>query len=133
MMMSNRMYNCKNPYQGPMLKVLCVCSAGLLRSPTVAWVLSNKPYNCNTRAVGMDTGHALIPIDEVLMNWADKVVCVEPDVYEGVKAYYPDLIDKCVVLDIPDMYGTREPKLVKIVKAQLKKLEKEFIKHDTEV
>ena len=28
-------------------RVLCVCSAGMLRSATMAWVLSNSPYNFN--------------------------------------------------------------------------------------
>lgn len=73
----NREYNAKNPYQGKYKRVLCVCSAGLLRSPTVAWVLSNEPYNFNTRAVGIDVGHALIPIDNVLLEWADAIMVMD--------------------------------------------------------
>lgn len=73
----NRKYNARNPYQGKYKHVLCVCSAGLLRSPTAAWVLSNDPYNFNTRAAGIDTGHALIPVDEVLIEWADEIICMD--------------------------------------------------------
>ncbi len=35
----NRWGNIDNPYQGSAKKVLCVCSAGMLRSPTAANVL----------------------------------------------------------------------------------------------
>lgn len=73
----NRFWNAKNPWQGNSKKVLCVCSAGLLRSPTVAWVLANEPWKFNTRAVGLDAGHALIPIDDVLLEWADEIVCMD--------------------------------------------------------
>ena len=52
MSLMNRLGNSKNPYQGDFKKVLCVCSAGLLRSPTAAWVLSNAPFNFNTREIG---------------------------------------------------------------------------------
>lgn len=73
----NRKWNSHNEYQGKHKRVLCVCSAGLLRSPTAAWVLSNPPYNFNTRAAGIDVGHALIPVDDVLIEWADEIVCMD--------------------------------------------------------
>lgn len=73
----NRKHNSHNPYQGKYKRVLCVCSAGLLRSPTTAWVLSQEPYNFNTRAAGIDVGHALIPVDDVLIDWADEIVCMD--------------------------------------------------------
>ena len=76
--MNNRLYNCKNPYQGDAKKVLCVCSAGLLRSPTAAVVL-NREYGYNTRACGTEVGHALIPLDETLMHWADEIVVMDRD------------------------------------------------------
>ena len=83
--MNNRLYNCKNPYQGKAKKVLCVCSAGLLRSPTTAEVLSQPPYNFNTRSCGYDVGHALIPIDEVLVEWADEIVVMDEFQYEQIQ------------------------------------------------
>ena len=75
--MNNRLHNCTNPYQGKTKKVLCVCSAGLLRSPTAAVVL-NREYGYNTRACGIDSSFALIPFDEVLAHWADEIVVMEP-------------------------------------------------------
>lgn len=75
-MLNNRIWNIANPYQGEAKKVLCVCSAGLLRSPTAANVL-HRELGYNTRACGIDTDHALIPIDEVLVAWADEIVVME--------------------------------------------------------
>ena len=49
----NRIANSTNPFQKDYKRVLCVCSAGLLRSPTAAYVLSQAPYNYNTRAAGL--------------------------------------------------------------------------------
>ncbi len=75
--LDNRKRNSGNPYQGEFKRVLCVCSAGLLRSPTAAMVLSQDPFNFNTRAAGIVPNYALIPVDEVLLEWADEIVCME--------------------------------------------------------
>jgi len=64
MSLRNRIHNSSNPYQGKFKRVLCVCSAGLLRSPTTAFVLSQEPYNYNTRAAGIVDDYALVPVDE---------------------------------------------------------------------
>jgi len=112
----------KNPNQGKAKKVLCVCSAGLLRSPTLAWILSNEPFNYNTRAVGTSNDYALIALDEVQLQWADAVVFVDDN--NHISAYYDfkELIDNMehYVLDIPDIYQFRHPKLVEIATQQLK-------------
>lgn len=109
----NRKYNSKNPYQGNYRRVLCVCSAGLLRSPTAAWVLSNEPYNYNTRAAGLDTGHALIPVDEVLLEWADEIVCMNEDQQKTLQ----EKTKKPVInLRISDNFEYRDKGLVKIIK-----------------
>jgi len=112
----NALFNCKNPYQGKFPRALCLCSAGLLRSPTLAYVLSNKGYN--TRAAGVHD-YALIPVDQVLMKWADVVFCVEPYIEEVLSAQF-DLTDKkVVVLNIPDVYAFRDEKLIEIIEKQL--------------
>lgn len=109
----NRMYNARNPHQGKYKHVLCVCSAGLLRSPTTAWVLSNEPYNFNTRSVGIDTGHALIPLDDVLLEWADEIVCMD----EYQQKVLQERTDKPVInLKIGDNFAYRDKGLVKIIK-----------------
>ena len=59
-----------NSYQGDYKRVLTVCSANMLRSPTMAHVLSAEPYNFNTRSAGI-AGFALIPVTEELLSWVD--------------------------------------------------------------
>lgn len=119
--MNNRIWNSKNPHQSKRRKVLCVCSAGLLRSTTLAFVLTNHPYNCNVRNCGFDIDFALIPLDEVLMEWADIVVCVEANHAEMVKSFYKErnLNKEVLCLDIPDSYGAFDPTLVKIIQNKL--------------
>ena len=100
----NRMGNSKNEFQGKYKKVLCVCSAGLLRSPTAAVVFSQEPFNFNTRAAGLSHDFALIVVDEILLYWADEIVCMTKDQESDIKNmldWYPAIKDKPVIcLDI---------------------------------
>lgn len=119
----NRMGNARNPYQGDFPRVLCVCSAGLLRSPTAALVLAQEPFNFNTRAAGVALEYALIPVDEVLLSWADMVVFMEASHFRAVKedsALARHIEDKtCVVLNIPDKYEYRQPELVELIRTRM--------------
>jgi predicted protein tyrosine phosphatase len=112
----------RNPNQGRAKKVLCVCSAGLLRSPTLAWILSNEPFNYNTRAVGTASDYALIVLDEVQLQWADAVVFVDEGNFIDAKFDHEELIVNMEhhVLKIPDVYQFRHPKLVEAATQQLK-------------
>lgn len=113
----NALWNCKNPFQGNALKVLTVCSAGLLRSPSVATYLTiSKGYNC--RAVGVHD-YALIQIDDVLLEWADVVVFMQEEHKNAVqrkrKLNAKLKEKKCIVLDIPDNFEYCNEELMKIV------------------
>lgn len=123
-MSRNRMANLSNRYQGTSRKVLSVCSAGMLRSPTIAWVLSNDPYNFNTRSCGVSKEYALIAVDEALIFWADDIICVDP----LHKAYIEELINtskwkddfrvlpNVILWNLADIYNYRDPELVEIIK-----------------
>ena len=115
----NRIANAGNPYQGKKLKVLCVCSAGLLRSPTTANVL-HREHGYNTRAVGVSQEYALIPLDVTHLHWADEIVCMENS---HMMALHSLAMDwgfteplKLTVLDIPDNYGWMDEELQEIIK-----------------
>lgn len=96
-----------------------MCSAGLLRSPTVAWILSNDPFNFNTRAAGSTKTFALIHADDVLIHWSDAVVFVNKENFEETSSEF-DLADKHVItLNLPDNFGFKDPKLVQIASVQL--------------
>lgn len=121
----NQLYNITNASQGETKKVLTVCSAGLLRSATLQNMLIRE-YGYNVRNCGTVESYALIPISEALIKWADEIVFVNEenyrDVYNDLKQF--KLLDKCYVLDIPDMYNFNDPELVRICKEQYKNKEK---------
>lgn len=106
-----------NRHQGNYKKVLTVCSAGLLRSPTAAWVLSNEPYNYNTRSAGSRPEYALNLVDEVLIEWADEIVFMQTSHLERVRNQFDLPSDKkYIVLNIPDDFCYRDPTLINLIK-----------------
>ncbi len=115
-MTMNRLWNVKNPHQGMYLKVLCVCSAGLLRSPTAAAVLQQE-YEFNTRSCGLED-YALIPLDEVLLEWTDEIVCMDDGQKERIKAMLTKrgLQNKPLYsLNVPDQYEYMNKELQKLI------------------
>ena len=117
---TERMANCKNGYQGNYPRVLCVCSAGILRSATTSWILSNEPYNCNTRNCGVYADYALIVMDQVLIEWADHIIFAETEHYKYAKEIFSltgkdGSIKPTYVLGVPDTFSYRDPQLVKII------------------
>ena len=115
----NQLYNIHNEWQGDTKKVLTVCSAGLLRSATLQNLLI-KEYGFNVRNCGTVESYALIPISEALVTWADEIVFVNKEnydmVYEELK--FLGFLDKCKVLNIPDMYSFNHPDLIEICRKQ---------------
>lgn len=116
--MQNRMYNARNPNQGEHKRVLCCCSAGLLRSPTAAVVLSQEPFNYNTRACGVTQSFALVPLDDVLIHWADEIVVMDKEQMKAVEdVMNPEDDHKPILnLEIPDIYPYRHPELVNLIR-----------------
>lgn len=111
----NRLGNAKNKHQGSFKRVLCVCSAGVLRSPTAALVLSSEPFNYNTRAAGIDPDFALIPVDPVLIEWADEIVCME--MFQAMAL--ETMTEKPIYcLDIEDDFEYRDQKLMALIAEQ---------------
>lgn len=119
MSLYNRVANADNRYQRQhkFKRVLCVCSAGLLRSPTAALVLSQDPFNFNTRAAGVFADFALVPVDSVLLHWADEIVCMTRDHAEAIaKMTMVDLGKPVIVLDVPDTHSYRDEELMRIIR-----------------
>ncbi len=113
----NRLATCKNPYQGEAKRVLCVCSAGLLRSPTTAHVLYNE-FGYNTRAAGLTPQFALIRVDRVLLVWADEVVCMDEDQEKTLLVMMEEYNCRrpIICLDIPDVFNYNDPTLKTTIK-----------------
>ncbi len=119
----NRIHNSSNPHQGDYKRVLCVCSAGLLRSPTAAWVLSQEPYGFNTRAAGIDFGHALVKVDTVLLSWADEIVVMNDQQGRQVEELGKNVLGfktkPLHILNIPDVYAYRHPELIRLIRERV--------------
>lgn len=106
-----------NVWQGDVRRVLCVCSANMLRSPTMQVVFSAEPFNYNTRSAGIYE-FALVKVDEDLLQWADEIVCAEAEHFNYIMRRLESLNakDKTVVnLAIPDTYAYRDPELVRLI------------------
>lgn len=110
-MSMNALHNADNPHQGSYKRVLCVCSAGLLRSPTAAEAIRDR-FGHNTRACGTED-YALIPISAVLLHWADEIVCMD----ERQEARIRDMGSQrpIINLGIPDSYEFRNPELIELI------------------
>lgn len=114
-----------NSFQGKYKKVLCVCSAGCLRSPTAAHILSSPPWNFNTRAVGLSKEYAIVPITDALIAWADIIIVMDSDMVKQVNDMQVELASNYEMdykqvynLEIEDDYDYRHPDLVKIMTAK---------------
>lgn len=110
----NQLANVGNKFQTSAKKVLCCCSAGLLRSPSLANVL-HKEFGFNTRAVGCDKEYALIPISQALIWWADEIVFVNQENFDSLDQEEKDEISdvgvKVTILNIEDDYDWNDPAL----------------------
>ena len=115
--MRNRLANVHNRFQGNTKRVLCVCSAGLLRSPTAARVLADK-FDLNTRAAGITKEYALIPVDEALLTWADEIVCmdtVQATMLEALCEEYDIQNTPILNMNIPDEFCYMDPILIQFI------------------
>jgi predicted protein tyrosine phosphatase len=111
-----------NPYQGTDIKLLFVCSAGLLRSATGANYYAKRGYN--TRNCGTHK-YALIPLSVNLIAWADTIIFVnEENHLVAMETFQPSdwdatIKEKAVVLDIPDQYEYNHPALIEHFEKQM--------------
>jgi len=89
----------------------------MLRSPTIAHVLSADPYNFNTRSAGT-AGYALILVTKDLLMWCDEVVCADTEHALWIRNKMTKwMIDKPIIdLRIPDNYEYRNSKLIELIK-----------------
>lgn len=119
----NQIINTGNQCQGEALKVLCVCSAGLLRSPTLANMLNEK-YGLNTRAVGSAKEFALTPMSESHVVWADYIVFVDEDCKDYLSVEDWEFINEwgtgkdVITLNVPDDFNYDDPVLREILFGQ---------------
>lgn len=111
-----------SPCQGKDLRILFVCSAGILRSATASRMYA-KRYN--TRAAGSHR-YALVPVSVNLLAWAQRIVFMNPENHSDVCRYF-DLNEyfnpsEITVLRVPDIYNHMDPILVSIIEEQFERI-----------
>ena len=113
-----------NQYQGERPTALCVCSAGVLRSPSIAYVLSGHPFNMNTRAAGIERS-ALFTVSAKHVLWADLIVCAEPYHADHILSLADKLTQNghkvragVVTLNIPDTHTAYSPALLEAIERE---------------
>jgi len=113
-----------NSFQTSAKRLLFVCSVGMLRSPTAQMVASQNGHNA--RACGSDVDIALIPLSCNLINWADKIVFMNPDNFDQAKqvfdpvGYKEDIEAKAIVWNIIDDYSWGDNVLWNILYTKMK-------------
>jgi predicted protein tyrosine phosphatase len=60
---------------------------------------------------------ALVPLDQVLLEWADEFVCMTQDQQEAVQEMVKSisLPTPVICLDIPDNFSYRDPELMRMI------------------
>ena len=123
-----------NAYQGKHRKVLTVCSAGCLRSPTAAHILSSPPWNFNTRCAGTSEEYAIVPVTEALVVWADVILVMDQFQWKFIMDMQNKMFNETQLsmhefefkpihnLEIEDEFDYRNPKLVEIMTEKFKEL-----------
>ncbi len=119
-----------NASQGTAQRLLFVCSAGLLRSPTAASVGSSMGYN--TRSCGSNTTLALIPISQNLILWADFIFFMNNSNEDQVLRYLAShdlnlhdvVMSKGICWDIEDIYNYGDDSLVWTIQKKLELFQK---------
>ena len=107
-----------NTFQGKDLKVLCVCTAGILRSKTLANVLyENLGYN--TLPVGTAKDFCLVPISEAAVAWCDIICFVDEDCKDYLNAEDWEFIKEwgvgIITLNVEDNYPYGDPELERLL------------------
>jgi predicted protein tyrosine phosphatase len=117
----NKQASLRNTHQGDYKRVLCVCSAGALRSPTTAEVLREE-YGYNTRAAGVYREWCVIPVTEDLIFWCDEIVCMEQEHADAIRHmdFWSEGDAPIIVLGIPDCHSFRSPDLIEQIKERYK-------------
>lgn len=91
----------------------------------MAWYLT-RHTDSNCRNAGV-YDYALIPVDDVLITWADDIICASAEHLREIQERFQLLLEgkRLYNLDIPDIYPYRAPALIEVIKKKLKEVKYE--------
>lgn len=99
------------------MKLLFVCTGNLDRSPTAEELFKDKH---KTKSCGVSLGSP-VRLSKELIDWADKIFCMQELHKEIVLEIQPKAKDKVIVLNIEDSYFKNDPELIKLLKEKVGK------------
>ena len=104
------------------MKLLFICTANKLRSPTAEAVFSAYE-GVEAISAGTDTD-AETPVSGDLIEWADTIFVMEKAHRNKVSKKFRSLLKnkRLIVLDIPDEYEYMQPELVQLLEARVPRL-----------
>jgi predicted protein tyrosine phosphatase len=115
-----------NSSQTNALRIVFVCSVGMLRSPTAQAVATRRGHNA--RAAGSCTDIALVPLSCNLINWAQYIIFMNGENFDQALAefdavgYHHDIRDKATVWDIGDNFDWGDQVLWNIIEDNLTRM-----------
>jgi predicted protein tyrosine phosphatase len=101
------------------MKVLFVCTANKLRSPTAAAVFADAP-GLEVRSAGLDAACPR-PLTAELVAWADRLFVMEQRHREAIRRRFKQALGAkpLIVLGIPDNYDFMQEELVALLKERV--------------
>ena len=101
------------------LKVLFVCEANRLRSPTAETIFSDKPgIEAKSGGVGRE---ATVTVSLELLEWADLIFVMEKRQRNAIHSKFKEIYQRkrIICLYIPDEYEFMDPDLIELLTAKV--------------
>jgi predicted protein tyrosine phosphatase len=104
------------------VRVLFVCTANRLRSPTAEKVFADYP-GLEVRSAGLDAACPR-PLSAELVGWAERVFVMERRHRDTIRRKFRGTLGSrpVIVLGIPDEYEYMQPELVALLKERVPEL-----------
>jgi len=102
------------------LRVLFVCTGNIDRSRT-AQEMFNGIHGIEAKSAGTSYD-APVQLSKKLIQWADKIFCMESKHEKIVLKFDPESREKIEVLNIPDIYTRGEPELKRLLEKKVQTL-----------
>lgn len=101
------------------MKILFVCTANRLRSPTAEAVFADHP-GIEARSAGLDAACPR-PLSAQLVGWADRLLVMEQRHRKIIKRRFGEALGDrpLIVLGIPDDYEFMQPELGALLKERV--------------
>jgi predicted protein tyrosine phosphatase len=100
-------------------KVLFVCDANRMRSPTAEKIFSDDP-RLEVKSAGIKA-NATVPISRQLLEWAELIVVMEKKQRNAICEQFQDIYEskRIVCLNIPDKFHFMDPNLIRLLRERV--------------